>query len=272
MPLTSQQIVTLANQAAKTSGFTTQAGQKLNLILQDLCMTYDIAQARATTTITFNTGPNGTNSGSGPYLLPSDYLRTQNGKQFYLFNGQPYFMTSLDEWEYDALIQQPGFADFPRNFFVDTSTSLSFPPTVPGDFNQDFNPDFSLGFTPNGNPAQEFVWPPPSIVVPVTIHYYRMMPDIPSPQVASVVPWFPYQQYLLTRLTGEMMALADDTRAADFLTDREEQNPQGAGVLLRKYLTMKDDPEGRAKTVELDRRRFGQLKWNSLPNTKTIGW
>ena len=59
MALTAAQIVTLANQAAKTSGMTSQAGQKLNAILQDLCMTYDLAQARKLTTFTFNTGPAG---------------------------------------------------------------------------------------------------------------------------------------------------------------------------------------------------------------------
>jgi len=266
MPLTSQQIVALANQAAKTDGFASQAGQKLNTILAELCMTYDIAQARTTVQMVFQVG-NG-----GPYNLPPDYLRTQNGKQFYLYNGQPYFMTCVDEWEYDALIQQPGFMDFPRNFFVDTSTSLSFTSGVPGGFSQGWSSGFNVAQPPTSTPAEEFVWPPPSISVPVTIHYFRLMPDIPAPESSSVVPWFPYQQYLITRLTGEMMALADDTRAADFLTDNAQQNSQGAGVLLRRYLTMKDDPEGRAKTVELDRRRFGHSQWGNLPNTKTIGW
>src|SRR6266852_2523137 len=142
--LTAQQIVVLANQIAKTPGFTSQAGQRLNDILQELCMTYDIAQARKTFTFTFNTGPNGTNSGTGPYLLPPDFLRNQQGKQFYLYNGQPYFMTRIEQWEYDALIQQPGFMDFPRDFYVDTSQS----------------------------PPQMFVWPPPSISVPVTVRYF----------------------------------------------------------------------------------------------------
>ena len=245
MALTAAQIVTLANQAAKTPGFLSQAGQKLNSILQELCQTYDLAAARNIFTFSFNMGPNAPNSGSGPYNLPVDYLRTQNGKQFYLYNGQPYFMTRIELWEYDALIQQVGFADFPRNFTVDTSQS----------------------------PPQEFVWPPASIAVPVTVRYFRQMADITTPETSAVVPWFPFTQYLITRLTGEMMSLADDDRAAGFLTDDEKQNPQGAGVLLRRYLNMKDDPEGRAKTVELDRRRFStQAQWNRLPNTKNIGW
>ena len=245
MPLTAAQIVTLANQAAHTPGMTSQAGQKLNSILDELCKTYDIGSARLVFNFSFNIGPNGVNVGSGPYSLPTDYLRTQHGKQFYLYNGQPYFMTRIELWEYDALIQQAGFQDFPRNFTVDTSTS----------------------------PPQEFVWPAPSISVPVTVRYYRQMPDIVTPETSAVVPWFTYTQYLITRLTGEMMALADDVRAADFLTDDEKQNPQGAGVLLRRYLNMKDDPEGRSKTVELDQRRFScQAMWSKLPNTKSIGW
>jgi hypothetical protein len=244
MPMTSAQIVALANQIAKTPGFTSQAGQKLNAILNELCETYDLADARTVATITFNIGANGTNTGSGPYTLPADYLRSQNGKQFYLYNGQPYWMTRVEQWEYDALIQQPGFMDFPRDFMVDTSTI----------------------------PAQEFVWPPPSISVPVTIRYFRQMPEITTPETSATIPWFRFQNYLVTRLAGEMMQMADDTRAADFLTVNEQQNPQGAGVLLRRYLNLEDDPEGRAKTVELDRRRFGGQRWNALPNTKTIGW
>jgi len=248
MSLTAAQIVTLANQAAKTPGFTSQAGQKLNAILQELCLTYDIAQARKLFTFNFNTGPAGTNTGLGPYLLPTDYLRSQQGKQFYTYNGQPYFMVRCEQWEYDALTQQPGFADFPRNFYVETS------------------PQIGVG------QAQEFVWPPPSISVPVSVRYFSLMPDITTPETSATVPWFPYTNYLVTRLTGEMMALADDDRAASFLTSSEQVNPQGAGVLLRRYLTLKDDPEGRAKTVELDRRRFGSSDWNKLPNTKNIGW
>jgi len=105
------------------------------------------------------------------------------------------------------------------------------------------------------------------------VRYLRQMPDIVTPETSSVVPWFRNQLYLTTRLAGQMMQISDDERAAAFLTDDDKINPQGAGVLLRKFLTMKDDPEGRAKTVELDRRRFSRTgRWADLPNTKTIGW
>ena len=41
MPLTAAQIVTLATQVAKCPSYTSQAGQFLNAILQDLAQTYD---------------------------------------------------------------------------------------------------------------------------------------------------------------------------------------------------------------------------------------
>ena len=246
MPLTAQQIVSQACIDAKAPGMTSIGAIKLNAILQELCMTYDFDAARGVANFTFNQLAMG---GSGPYVLPADYLRTEMGKQFYSVDFQPYTMSRIELWEYDLLTQQPGFNDFPRNFTVDMSTA-----------------------PPNGAGAQEFVWPPPSISVPVLIRYYRLMPDIASPATSNVIPWFPYQKYLLTRLTGEMFQTTDDERASYFLTDKEEINPQGAGVLLRKYLNLKDDPEGRAKTVELDRRRFGIARWDRLPSTKTIGW
>jgi hypothetical protein len=221
-----------------------QAGQRLNVVLAELSQTYDFDDARGSFTFNFNIGGNANNTGSGPYLLPADYLRTEQGLQFYTVAFQPYEMSRIELWEYDLLTQQPGFADFPRNFTVDMSQS----------------------------PPQEFVWPPPSISAPVLVRYFRQMPDIVTPETSSVVPWFRQQQYLITRLAGEMMQIADDDRAEKFLTDKEEMNPQGAGVILRRFLNLKDDPEGRAKTVSLDRRRFGIARWDRLPSTKTIGW
>lgn len=245
MPLTAAQIVTLATQISKTPGMVSQAGQRLNVILQELAQTYDLDDARGVFNFTFNVqqAP-GFGLNSGPYLLPADYLRTEAGRQFYTVAFQPYELTRIEQQDYDLLTQQPGFNDFPRNFTVDMSQS----------------------------PPVEFVWPPPSISTSVLVRYFRQMPDITTPESSATVPWFRNQQYLITRLAGEMMALADDDRADKFLTDKEEINPQGAGVILRRFLNMKDDPEGRAKVVTLDRRRFGISRWDRLPSTKNIGW
>ena len=249
MPLTAQQIVSQACIDAKAPGMTSIGALKLNAILQELCMTYDLPQARQLGFIQFNaSATGGVNTGTGPYTLPADYLRTQNGFQFYSVDYQPYQMTPIELWEYQLLTQQPGFQDFPRNFAVDMAP------------------------TGQGLPPLEYFWPPPSISVQVQFYYFRLMPDIISPAASNTIPWFPYDKYLLTRLTGEMFQTSDDERAAHYLTDKEDINPQGAGVLLRRYLNLHNDPEGRAKTVALDRRRFGIARWDRLPSTKTVGW
>ena len=55
MALQAQQIVSLALQIAKCTGFTSQAGQLLNAILSELCQTYDLVVARQNFTFNFNT-------------------------------------------------------------------------------------------------------------------------------------------------------------------------------------------------------------------------
>jgi hypothetical protein len=129
------------------------------------------------------------------------------------------------------------------------------------------------GMTNNGTPGVPVMlfWQLPSGAFPATLRYYSQMPDITTPETSSVVPWFPNQTYLRRRLAGELMGLTDDERQNQFLSDNEDQFPQGAGVMLRKYLMMKDDKTDRVKTVTLDRRRFG-TSFDRLKNTKTIGW
>ncbi len=237
MPLQAQQIVTLAAQIAKVPGYTAQSGQKLNAILADLCQNYDLELARKTTTFPFTVS-------SGPYTLPANYLRARKGMVFYTYNGIPYFMVPIDISEYDSLVQQAGFNDFPRDFTTDMAAS---PPAM-------------------------FVWPPPSIPgIVVTVRYYAQMPDIATPESSESVPWFPNDNYLITRLAGELMQIAGDDRAEKFLGDDPNTAPLGAGTLLRKYLQMQADPEGKTNTVKLDRRLFG-TSFNRLSTTKIVGW
>jgi hypothetical protein len=89
------------------------------------------------------------------------------------------------------------------------------------------------------------------------------MPDITTPETSSSVPWFPNTKYLITALACELMKLTNDDRYLAYKADADD--------ILMRYLKMKDDPEGRAKRVQLDRRFFGN-RFNRLPNTKLIGW
>ena len=242
MPLQAQQICSLARQDARCPGFTVQSGQLLNMILSDLCQTYDFDLAKKTYNFNFNPGQ--LNSLTQAYQdFPSDYLRGVRNECFYVIQGQPYPMIPCDLAEFDMFVQQAGMQNFPYYFTVDMSQT----------------------------PPRALFYDIPSGAYPVTVRYFSQMPDITTPETSTVVPWFPNQTYLRRRLGGELMSLTDDERAPDFLSDMEEAHPNGAGVMLRKYLKMKDDNENRVQTVKLDRRRFGQ-NWTTLPNTKTIGW
>lgn len=238
MSLTTLQITTLAAQDANVPGFTTQALQKLNLILSDICQAYDISLARKTLTFVTPTAVNAL--GQAFMALPADYLRARKGECIYYINFVPYPLIALDLNENDALVTQPGMANQPIFFSSDMSTT---PPTA-------------------------YFWPQPSGAFPAIIRYQSLMPDITD---TSTVPWFPNQNYLLTRLTGELCKGIDDDRANSLLTDNDEVNVGGAGVILRHFLQQEGDKSNRAQSVALDRRRFG-TSFDRLKNTKMIGW
>lgn len=242
MPMQAQTIVQLACQTAKCPAFSVQAGNLLNYILSDLAQNYDIELARGIYNFNFNSAAG---NQSGPYTLPSNWLRAKNKDVFYTILGVVYPMIKIDLSQYDWLVQQAGLQSYPAYYTTDMSQS---PPVM-------------------------FVWVPPSGSFPVTCRYYQQMPDISSPQTSAVVPWFPAQDYLLTRLAGELMKLTNDDRAGDFLGDQPGRGAQvpGAQYLLKQYLKMQGDMDDLAQNVELDRRRFG-FSTSQLKNTKTIGW
>lgn len=238
MALQAQQIVALATQIAGAPGFTSQAGQLLNMILSDLCQTYDFDVARKSTVITLGTVSD--NYGSGPYSLPADYLRSCDKRSvFFTYNGVKYELTPIDFAEYSLLVQQAGNQSFPSMFATDMGAS---PPAL-------------------------YVWPPPNGAYPLSVRYYAQMPDITTPEKSVVVPWFPNQDYLKTRLAGEIMQIVDDERASAFLGSGDS----GAQGILDRYLKLKDDSSNRVDTVKLDRRYFGG-QYSRVKNTKTLGW
>jgi hypothetical protein len=238
--LTAAQIIDLATQIAKCPGFTAQALEFLNSVLQELALSYDFDVIRKSLQFNFSTtaSGNGYAPGSGPNPMPADFVRLQRGGAFYMIDLVPYKLIGVQQEEFDAFVQQPGLASFPYLAYVDVSS----------------------------NPAGLFVWPPASGNFPATVRYNSMQPDITD---TSQVPWFPNSTYLYTRVAGELMRITNDDRRKEFLSD--EPGSGGAGDLLRKYLTMKDDPETAPKNVVLDRRVFKPNIAN-LRNTKQIGW
>jgi hypothetical protein len=240
MALNTAQIIDLSTQIAKCPGFTAQALQLLNAVLQELLLDYDFLSIRKTFNFTFNTHASGLGyaPGSGPNPMPADFVRLHRGGGFYQISQVPYVLIGVTQEEFDTFVQQPGLASFPYLAYVDIATS----------------------------PAGLYVWPPASGAYPATVRYNPMIPDITD---TTAVPWFPNSSYLYTRIAGELMKITNDDRMNGFLSD--QQGSGGAGELLRKYLVMKDDPETAPKNVKLDPRMF-KPSLATLRNTKTIGW
>ncbi len=240
MSLTFAQIVTLACQIAKAPGFTSQAGQMFNSILEELAQTYDFKTNEMFASFNFNPGlvpPAGSpvSAGSGPYPLPANFLRAEADDVFYTISGVPYVMKPLTMAEFDGTVQQPNQQTYPWAYAVDMSAT---PPAL-------------------------YCYPPPSGNYPVFLRYQSLPADTATPEPSGGPPWFPIPTYLYKRLALELMQISDDERVPLFRADCED--------ILRRYLSMKDNPETRANTVKLDPIRFGK-SFSRLPNTKQIGW
>jgi len=238
MALTAKALIGLVLQTTKTPGWTAQALELLNTIQADLADTQDLDLCRGTYTGITLAIDNGTGNGSGPYLLPLDYKRAEYRGVKYYYNGVAYDLISIDLAEYTDLVQQAGIASLPEYFATDTSP---------------------LGQVPAAQPLL-YVWPPSAFALPLSIQYRRLLPDITD---TTTVPWFPNQGYLRYALTAAVMELSDDARQGSFKVQAAE--------ILKNFMQLTNDDEGRAKTVKLDRRRFGPGYVN-LPNTKGQGW
>lgn len=218
MPYTSQQLVQRACYIAKAPGFVAQAGQYLNMILEDLCQTYDFDFIRKTLTLSVNPLPNNGNGLPQGYSLAADHLRCR--EVFYYVSGEPFYLTQMPLEEFDQLYNGPGIANYPENFAVDDSTA----------------------------PYTIFFYQPPQVPLTIFVRYQPQMPSITNPETSSTIPWFINQRYLLKKLSADLMGETDDKRQDDWLAKAED--------MLQKFLVMKDDKEGYAQTVKLDRRVF----------------
>lgn len=238
MALTAAQIITQACQNANVPGFTSQAQNLLNVILQELAQDYDFSAVRKT--IYFNM-PTQTDTYNRCFMdLPADYLRARPNECLYWITGVPYVLIPVDLDEFDRLVSQAGLSNFPTVFATDVALS----------------------------PPRAYFWMASSGAYPAMIRYQSLPADIPA---LTDVPWFPNQNYLLTRLTGEICKISDDERHEALLSYDEDRYPGGAGSVLRRYLKMKEDKENRTAKVQLDRRTFG-TSFDRLRNTKQVGW
>lgn len=227
MSMTAAQICALAAQIAKGPGMTSQAGQYLNMELEELVLIRNLKINRVTTTLTL-----GANT-YGPFNLESDYLRTYD--MFYpmpstgapgSYTGITIFLRPATMEQFDAEFKSPSTANYPYEFATDLSGLADNPATV----------------------GLLYIYPQSSGQLSVTHRYMVKRPDITSPESSSTVPWFPYSSYLVKKVATRMMEVTGDDRHDSFNMQCEE--------MLRPYLIQEGDEQQTVQNIRLDPRHF----------------
>lgn len=231
--LTAAQICTKARGIAKCTGYSTQSGEDLNLVLNDLVLHRDLKLNRYPGTIAVTAGTN------GPFDLPDDYLRTYD--LFYTLNGLPYFLTPAGLDQYDSLFKDPSVANYPCVYATDLQPQAA-------------TPDTGLGLI--------YIYPQSNAALTLTHRYMIRRDDIATPESATSIPWFPDQDYLIHATATRLMKLTDDARYEKFLADGEN--------MLRTHIIMEGDEQQVVKSVQLDPQRFRLFQ--RLKPTKTQPW
>jgi hypothetical protein len=216
MALTYAQIVDLATQEAKVPGYTEQAGLHLNMILQDLALNYNL-DVRHNDSYTFLSNAT---PAEGPYDLPDDYLRHVANEARYVIDGTPFNMFQVPLHKFKEQFVGEGIGTYPEFFAIDI-----------GDAG-----------------AKLFLWPPPNGNYTIEFPYYQKHEYVADPANSTEVPWFPMSSYLVKELGARLASGNDDNRAEKLSYEAKE--------MLKDYVTMKDDKEGYAQVVNLDRNNF----------------
>lgn len=318
MPLSASQICSLARQTAKVRGFTTQSGQFLNAILSELCQEYDFDVAKKTYNFTLSgaTTPIGNLNAqlaSGPFKLPFDYLRAKIGDIYYFPQGLANFpikMVPVDLAEFDGLVQQAGFQNFPVFWVTDMSQwslvttdtatvtsgstamtttqnplaasvgmGIAGPGVPPGTTITNISGTtvtMSLAATSTpGSSLYSFGNPPVAYVWPPSSGAYPAMVRYYS-QMPDILA--PEGSNAVPWFPNQQFLITElSGRLMQLSGDDRWQSflsdtaPSGSRTLLRRFLELKDDDSNRAKRVVLDGRRFGPA-WDRLPKSKVFGY
>lgn len=230
MALTCAQIVAMACTDAGLPGYTTQGGNKLNMLLAELATNHDWDILRSPLTIAVSAGVN-------QYSLPLNYLRAR--KWYYYINGQQFDVNMIPLEQWVQLFQGPGNQTYPSWAASDLSPLQNNPATAP----------------------QLKLWPTPAQAITLQGFYFIQPPDYTTPATNSAVPWFPYPSFLVKRLAAEIMGSSGDKRRAEWLKECQD--------FLDSYDQLANDPEGYAITIGKDARRFRGGKADASP-TKSL--
>lgn len=208
-------IATVCN-ICRCPGFTVEAGQFLNDILDDLCQHKDLKVNRVTSSFTLQAGSN------GPTNLEADYLRTYD--MFYYVGGDPFFLNPSNTRQFDADADQNVGTGYPFEYNTDLSAVAS------------------------GGVGLLYVFDAPSSATTITHRYMTRRASIVSPEASQTIPWMTDQTYLIAELSARLMMLTDDERQPGMKQQAEDQ--------LRQHLIMEGDEQAVVRRVELDWRTF----------------
>ncbi len=217
MSLTYAQIVNRAAQEAKVPGFLDQAGEYLNMVLQDLALNYDFDLRHNDDFVIIT---NTVSPPEGPYPLPADYIRHVLREVRFIVNGEPYILFQVPLRTLKKQFTGQGFTTFPQVFASDISDSGK----------------------------SIFFWPPPNQAFEIEFPYYSGHTFEVDPANSANVPWFPSSHYLIKATVARLISGTDDDRAEKLRYESEQD--------LTKYMKMKDDNLGYAETVKLDSNNF----------------
>ena len=225
-------IVANALAIAKAPGFSTQGGEALNLVLNDLVLHRNLKINRLTASIAVTANSN------GPFNLPANYLRTYD--LFFEQNNMPYFLHPISMEQYDAEFKDPSIANYPYEYATDLQPQAA---------------------TPDTGIALLRIYPQSTSALTLTHRYMVRRADITTPESSTSIPWFPDQDYLIHATAMRMMKITDDARYEQFKIDAED--------MLRTHLIIEGDEQQVVKEVRLDARRFRLSR--ALKATKVTG-
>jgi hypothetical protein len=232
-----KEICLLASRVAKGgTGMVDIAGQWLNIVLEDLKLNKNLKVNRVTQILNF---PAGT---FGPLALEADYLRTYD--LFYQIpsvggitgSSQTLFLNPVTMEQFDAEFKDTQETNYPYEYATDLSTQAQV---------------WSGGAQGNGSLSSAggiYIYPASSGVLALTHRYMKNQPDIVTPSVSNLEPWFAYTEYLITATAAGMMGVTGD--------DRSDAYRARAQDMLRPHLIMEGDEQQTVQNVRLDPRHF----------------
>jgi hypothetical protein len=225
MSLTAQQICVRAASIAKGPGFLQQAGQSLNMILEDLVLNRNLKMNRVTIPVTLPA------NSFGPFNLPSDYLRTYDFFYPMPASGQP--------------AGAPGVTIF-LNLITQEQMDMEFKDISTANYPYEFATDLSAQAT--GGIGTYSVYPASSGILTLTHRYMIQRAPIATPETSSTVPWFNFDRYLIAAVAADVMQDTGDDRRTEYLAEAER--------LLAPYLIMEGDEQSAVHEIKLDPRHF----------------